>query len=112
MAVLEKCPVCKEVKKGKYWCSNCMTVFVCPVQSCGAVIRNRDATECPRCGLLFADYLEHRKMLRLCPKCKKKQGLADPQCKSCKYWFNCPTCGHRVPSTSMLTCPRCATRLR
>jgi hypothetical protein len=50
-------------------------------------------------------------MYRQCPKCKKKQGLSEPQCKHCRYWFNCPTCGHKVPSTSMLTCPRCATSL-
>ncbi len=109
---MEKCPVCKEVKKGKYWCSNCQTVFVCPVQSCGAENRKRDATECSRCGLLFSEYIKNRKMYRQCPKCKKKQGLSEPQCRYCKYWFLCPTCGHKITSTSMLTCPRCATSLR
>jgi predicted RNA-binding Zn-ribbon protein involved in translation (DUF1610 family) len=48
-------------------------------------------------------------MYRQCPKCNKKQGLSEIQCKFCKHWFNCPTCGHKVPSTSMLTCPRCGT---
>lgn len=109
---MEKCPVCKEEKKGKFMCKGCGTIFVCPNQACGAEIRKRNAEECPRCGLLFADYRESRKLVRLCPKCKRKQGLAEPQCKACKYWFNCPTCGHKVPSTSMLTCPRCATSLR
>ncbi len=109
---MEKCPVCKELKKGKYWCKGCGTMFLCPNQGCGAEIRKRDGEECPRCGLLFAPYRETQKLVRLCPKCKKFQGLAEPQCKSCRYWFNCPSCGHKVPSTSMLTCPRCATSLR
>ncbi len=109
---MDKCPVCKEEKKGKYWCSACKTVFICPLTNCGTEIRQRDAKACPSCGLLFADYMETRKMYRECPKCKKKQGLSEQQCKYCRYWFNCPTCGHKVPSTSMLTCPRCATNLR
>jgi hypothetical protein len=109
---MDKCPVCKETTKGKFWCSSCKSVFVCPSPSCGAEIRKRDLTECPRCALIFADYIQHRKMYRICPKCKKKQGVAEPQCRHCRYWFQCPTCGHRVPSTSMLTCPRCATSLR
>ena len=109
---MEKCPVCKEPKKGKFLCKSCGTVFVCPNPACEAEIRKRDATECPRCGLLFAEYRENRKMVRLCPKCKHTQGLSEPQCRFCRYWFNCPTCGHKVPSTSMLTCPRCATSLR
>lgn len=109
---MEKCPVCKEEQKGKYWCKSCKEVFVCPQQSCGADIRKRGAESCPVCGMLFADYLADRKMYRKCPKCKKKQGISDPQCKHCHYRFNCPSCGHKVPSTSMLTCPRCATSLR
>lgn len=109
---MEKCPVCKEPQKNKNWCSACGTVFTCPSPTCGAEVSKRDAHACPRCGLLFADYLTHRKMYRQCPKCKKKQGLSEIQCKFCKYWFMCPTCGHKVPSTSMLTCPRCATSLR
>jgi hypothetical protein len=109
---MEKCPVCKEEQKGKYWCKACKTVFVCPAPGCGAQIGKQGVEVCPRCGLLFKEYMESRKMYRQCPKCKKKQGLSEPQCKFCKYWFNCPTCGHKVPSTSMLTCPRCATPLR
>jgi DNA-directed RNA polymerase subunit RPC12/RpoP len=108
---MEKCPVCKEEKKGKYWCSACKTVFICPLPGCGATISNHDAQECPRCGLLFADYVNQRKMYRQCPKCKKKQGLNEQQCRHCKFWFNCPTCGHKVTSTSALTCPRCGTNL-
>ncbi|MBE0597793.1 MAG: hypothetical protein IH614_11030 [Desulfuromonadales bacterium] len=108
---MEKCPVCKELKKGKFWCSGCGAVFTCPVPACGAEIRKPQDPSCPRCGLLFADYIQGRKMYRQCPKCRKKQGLSESQCKFCKYWFMCPTCGHKVPSTSMLTCPRCATRL-
>lgn len=109
---MEKCPVCKEEQKGKYWCKACKTVFLCPAPGCGAQIGKQGVEVCPRCGLLFKEYMESRKMYRQCPKCKKKQGLSEPQCKFCKYWFNCPTCGHKVPSTSMLTCPRCATPLR
>ena len=109
---MEKCPVCKEEAKGKYFCKSCKTMFLCPSQNCGYEIRKRELTECPKCALLFADYIEQRKMYRKCPKCKKKQGLSEPQCRHCRYWFNCPTCGHKVPSTSMLTCPRCATSLR
>ncbi len=109
---MEKCPVCGEMKKGKYWCSNCKTVFVCPAPNCGAEIKKRGSEECPQCGLFFPEYLQNRKMYRRCPKCKKKQGLSEIQCKFCHYWFNCPTCGHRVQSTSMMTCPRCGTSLR
>ncbi|TYO97631.1 hypothetical protein EDC39_10934 [Geothermobacter ehrlichii] len=109
---MEKCPVCKEQSKGKYFCKNCKTMFRCPVQSCEYEIRKRDLTSCPKCGLIFEDYINRKKMYRQCPKCKKKQGVSDPQCRHCRYWFNCPTCGHKVPSTSMLTCPRCATSLR
>ncbi|MDY6847769.1 MAG: hypothetical protein SV239_01360, partial [Thermodesulfobacteriota bacterium] len=109
---MEKCPVCKQPQKGKFWCSHCKTVFVCPNPNCDTRISSRGLEACPRCGLLFADYIEKRKMYRICPKCKKRQGLSEIQCKFCKYFFNCPTCGHRVPSTSMLTCPRCATSLR
>jgi predicted nucleic acid-binding Zn-ribbon protein len=109
---MEKCPVCKEQKKGKYWCSACKAVFVCPNPNCSAQIRQHDASSCPRCGLLFEDYIENRKMYRQCPKCGKKQGLAEHQCKYCKFWFECPTCGHKVAATSMLTCPRCGTNLR
>ncbi len=108
---MEKCPECHEPQKGKYWCRNCKRVFVCPNPQCGVEISTaRDS--CPRCGLLFEDYIVRRKMYRRCPKCKKKQGLSDNQCRSCHYWFTCPTCGHPVTSTSMLSCPRCATRLR
>ncbi|OHB33088.1 MAG: hypothetical protein A2X84_02575 [Desulfuromonadaceae bacterium GWC2_58_13] len=110
--IMDKCPICKEEQKGKFWCKACKTIFVCPNQSCGAEILKKDIETCPRCGLLFKDYMDSRKMYRQCPKCKKKQGLSEAQCKYCKYWFNCPTCGHKVPSTSMLTCPRCATSLR
>ena len=109
---MDKCPKCKELKKGKYWCTACLTVFVCPNPGCGATIDKKDATECPRCAMIFADYVTNRKMYRFCPKCKKRQGVSEPQCKFCKYWFSCPSCGHKVPSTSMLTCPRCATNLR
>jgi predicted RNA-binding Zn-ribbon protein involved in translation (DUF1610 family) len=110
---MEKCPVCKEMKKGKYWCSACRTVFACPNPNCSnTTMRTREVEECSRCGLLIMEYLDNRKMYRQCPKCKKKQGLSESQCKFCKYWFTCPTCGHKVPSTSMLTCPRCATSLR
>ncbi len=109
---MEKCPVCKEQKKGRYWCSACKTVFICPMPGCGVSVVRRDTESCPSCGLLFADYTAHKKMYRLCPKCRKKQGLAEQQCKFCRYWFNCPSCGHKVPSTSMLTCPRCAANLR
>ena len=109
---MEKCPVCKEMTKGKYWCKGCQTVFVCPNPRCEAPNHRRDAKICARCGLLFEDYVASSKMYRECPKCKRKQGLSDPQCKHCRYWFNCPSCGHKVPSTSMLTCPRCATNLR
>lgn len=109
---MEKCPVCKESKKTKYWCSACKSVFTCPVPTCGATVTKRDAEDCPRCGLIFSEYFSQRKMVRQCPKCKKRQGLSESQCKHCRYWFNCPTCGHRVPSTSALTCPRCATNLR
>lgn len=108
---MDKCPVCNEMEKGKYWCKSCKTVFVCPAPNCGAKVGKKEAAECPKCALLFADYMAGRKLLRFCPKCKKKQGLSDPQCKFCKHWFCCPTCGHKVPSTSMLTCPRCATSL-
>ena len=109
---MDKCPVCKEMKKGKYWCSACKNVFVCPNPGCGAEVRKRGSQSCPRCGMLFADYIENRKMVRQCPKCKKKQGLSEFQCRHCKFYFLCPTCGHKVPSTSALTCPRCATSLR
>jgi len=109
---MEKCPVCKEMTKGKYWCKGCQTVFVCPNPRCEAPNHRRDAKICTRCGLLFADYVATSKMYRECPKCQRKQGLSDPQCRHCRYWFNCPSCGHKVPSTSMLTCPRCATNLR
>jgi hypothetical protein len=109
---MDKCPNCKEFKKGKYWCTGCLTVFVCPNPGCGAPVSKRDATECPRCAMIFADYITNRKMYRFCPKCKKRQGVSEAQCKFCKYWFSCPSCGHKVPSTSMLTCPRCATNLR
>jgi hypothetical protein len=109
---MEKCPICKAEAKGKYFCKSCKTMFLCPSQNCGYEIRKRDLTECPKCALLFEDYIENRKMYRKCPKCKKKQGLSESQCRHCRYWFNCPTCGHKVPSTSMLTCPRCATSLR
>lgn len=109
---MEKCPACKELKKGKYFCSACKTVFVCPNQACGAELRGRELEACPRCGLLLGEYVQNQKMYRQCPKCKKKQGLVDPQCRFCKYWFNCPTCGHKITSTSILTCPRCATNLR
>ena len=109
---MDKCPVCKELRKGKHYCQSCRTVFVCPQPNCETEIYNRKARVCPRCGLLFDDYIDHQKMYRQCPKCSKKQGLSDPQCRYCKYWFNCPSCGHKVPSTSMLTCPRCATSLR
>ncbi len=109
---MDKCPSCKQEKQGKYWCKNCKSVFLCPAQGCATENRNKDATECSRCGLLFEEYIRHHKMYRVCPKCKKKQGLSDPQCRYCRYWFNCPSCGHRVTSTSMLTCPRCATGLR
>jgi hypothetical protein len=109
---MEKCSVCKEMTRGKYWCDSCHAVFVCPAPRCEAPNHRRDAKVCAKCGLIFADYITHRKMYRMCPKCKKKQGLSDPQCKYCRYWFNCPTCGHKVPSTSMFTCPRCGTSLR
>lgn len=109
---MEKCPVCKEESKGKYFCQNCKAVFLCPAQNCEFEIRKRDLDNCPRCGLIFADYIDKKKMYRMCPKCKKKQGVSDPQCRYCRYWFSCPTCGHKVPSTSMMTCPRCATSLR
>ena len=109
---MEKCPVCKEQARGKYWCSNCHTVYTCPAPRCEAPNHRRDAKVCSKCSLIFEDYITNRKMYRKCPKCKKKQGLSDPQCKYCRYWFNCPSCGHKVPSTSMMTCPRCATSLR
>ncbi|MBN2644515.1 MAG: hypothetical protein JXR59_03455 [Desulfuromonadaceae bacterium] len=109
---MERCPVCKEMEKGKYWCRSCKAVFVCPNPRCGAEQKKRDAESCPQCGLIFEDYIVRRKMYRRCPKCKKKQGLSETQCRYCGYWFQCPTCGHRVVSTSMLSCPRCATRLR
>ncbi|HKL48539.1 MAG TPA: hypothetical protein VJ882_02680 [Desulfuromonadales bacterium] len=109
---MEKCPVCKEEKKGKYWCDACKTVFVCPMQNCGVQIRKRDAKECPQCGLFFEDFVERRKMYRRCPKCGKKQGLSESQCRHCNHWFSCPTCGHNIKTTSSLTCPRCATDLR
>jgi DNA-directed RNA polymerase subunit RPC12/RpoP len=38
--------------------------------------------------------------------------LNEHQCRYCKFWFNCPTCGHKVPTTSALTCARCGTNLR
>lgn len=100
------------MKKGKYWCSACKEVFTCPLQNCGAQIPRGEAKECPRCGLYFPEYQENRKMYRVCPKCKKRQGLSEPQCRHCHYWFNCPSCGHQVKSTSSLTCPRCASDLR
>ncbi|SDE63027.1 hypothetical protein [Desulfuromonas thiophila] len=108
---MERCPLCKKAEMGKYWCRACHAVFVCPNPQCGAPVAKPPADSCSRCGLLFEDYILRRKMYRLCPKCRKKQGIADAQCR-CGYWFNCPTCGHRVVSTSMLSCPRCATRLR
>ena len=71
---MEKCPVCNELKKGKFWCSACKTVFTCPMQNCGAEIRKQGTDSCPRCGLYFPDYVSNRKMYRRCPKCKKKAG--------------------------------------
>jgi predicted RNA-binding Zn-ribbon protein involved in translation (DUF1610 family) len=51
-------------------------------------------------------------MYRRCPKCKKKQGLSEHQCRFCRHWFNCPTCGDKVSTNTVLTCPRCGTSLR
>ena len=31
---MQKCPVCKEMQKGKFWCRSCKTVFTCPNPSC------------------------------------------------------------------------------
>ncbi len=106
------CPSCKQELKGKYWCSNCKAVFKCPLPGCEADITKPDAKDCPRCGLFFEDYLSQRKMYRRCPKCKKKQGLSEQQCRSCRHWFNCPTCGDKIPANTLLTCPRCGTGLR
>ena len=108
---MEKCPVCGEQTKGKYWCGSCKTVFVCPAPNCGFSIKKPGAEECPRCGLLFADYMEKRKMYKRCSKCKKKQGLAEMQCRYCRHWFNCPVCGHRITSTSAFSCPHCGNNL-
>lgn len=106
------CPECKQPLKNPALCEHCRTVFICPAQNCATTISSRKLSCCPRCGLLFADYLDSHKQLRECPKCKHKQGLSDPQCHHCHFWFNCPSCGHKVPSTSMLTCPRCAASLQ
>ena len=106
------CPQCKAELKGEYWCSNCKTVFKCPIPGCEARITKPGTEDCPRCGLYFADYLSQRKMYRRCPKCKKKQGLSEHQCRSCRHWFNCPTCGDRISTSTFLTCPRCGTSLR
>lgn len=109
---MSTCKECKQPLKNPAVCHNCRRVFICPSQSCATVISSHKLSACPRCGLLFPDYLDQQKKVRECPKCKRKQGLTDPQCHHCHYWFNCPSCGHKVPSTSMLTCPRCATSLR
>jgi predicted RNA-binding Zn-ribbon protein involved in translation (DUF1610 family) len=51
-------------------------------------------------------------MYRRCPKCEKKQGLSEQQCRYCHHWFNCPTCGSKISTNTVLTCPRCGTGLR
>ncbi|MBN1957062.1 MAG: hypothetical protein JXQ81_12570 [Desulfuromonadales bacterium] len=107
----KRCPKCGEPLKGEYWCHACKTVLKCPIPGCEATIKP-GATECPRCGLFFEDYLNGRKMYRRCPKCKKKQGLSEQQCRFCRHWFNCPTCGEKVSTNTVLTCPRCGTSLR
>lgn len=109
---MQKCPVCKEPLQGKFWCQACHTVLVCPNPRCGAQQRKRDAASCPDCGMIFEPFITQRKKVRECPKCKKRQGLLEQRCQSCRFWFNCPTCGHKITSTSSLTCPRCATDLR
>jgi hypothetical protein len=106
------CPNCKAELKGQYWCSHCKMVFKCPIPGCETAITKVGTEDCPRCGLFFADYLSQRKMYRRCPKCKKKQGLSEQQCRSCHHWFNCPTCGDRISKNTLLTCPRCGTGLR
>ncbi|WP_321367483.1 hypothetical protein [uncultured Desulfuromusa sp.] len=108
---IKRCQKCEEPLKGEFWCSHCKTVFKCPIPGCGATIKP-GATECHRCGLFFEDYLNGRKMYRRCPKCKKKQGLSEQQCRFCHHWFNCPTCGEKVSTNTVLTCPRCGTSLR
>ena len=84
---MDKCPVCKEEKKGKYWCSGCQTVFVCPHPNCAKTVRKRGAKECPECGLFFEDYMERRKMYRRCPKCKviKRHGRVMVICSNPKH---------------------------
>ena len=108
---IKRCQKCEEPLKGEFWCSHCKAVFKCPIPGCGATIKP-GASECQRCGLFFEDYLSGRKMYRRCPKCKKKQGLSEQQCRYCRHWFDCPTCGEKVSTTTVLTCPRCGTSLR
>ncbi|HMB16359.1 MAG TPA: hypothetical protein VKN62_08585 [Pelovirga sp.] len=107
----KKCSQCGALLTGGYWCKECKAVFKCPIPGCEATVKP-GAQECGRCGLFFEDYLSQRKMYRRCPKCKKKQGLSEHQCRFCRHWFNCPTCGDKISTNTVLTCPRCGTSLR
>lgn len=109
---MKNCPSCQQPMQNRFFCRECLCVLTCPNPNCNAANDDHKRTTCATCGLVFEDYIKFRKRYKMCPKCKKKQGLFENPCRHCRRWFHCPECGHGIDSSSVLSCPKCGRGLR
>ena len=100
-----ECPVCgQQVSPGIKSCPACEVNFYRIAAKAVDDVVERTTEQLLEELITFeAGLVKESGMKFTCPNCSKLLRGDEG---------SCPSCGHKVPSTSMLTCPRCATNLR